>query len=185
MSKIQKIYDYLKECNGFFFASCDGDKPRVRPFGFMMIFEDKLYFGMGTHKESYKQVKANPNVEICAMNPAFLDKSDVDQSTLDKEKEILMVQAKEDPKNASKPENIIEKMVMGRIGKYYEENCLLQQEFVKDNSMSVEQYIAACAKELGGTITFKNAVRFEKGEGIEKKQENFAAEIASMVNGNK
>ena len=69
MSKIQKIYDYLKECNGFFFASCDGDKPRVRPFGFMMIFEDKLYFGMGTHKESYKQVKANPNVEICAMNP--------------------------------------------------------------------------------------------------------------------
>lgn len=52
MSKIQKIYDYLKECNGFFFASCDGDKPRVRPFGFMMIFEDKLYFGMGTHKES-------------------------------------------------------------------------------------------------------------------------------------
>lgn len=69
MSKIQKIYNYLKECNGFFFASCDGDKPRVRPFGFMMIFEDKLYFGMGTHKESYKQVKANPNVEICAMNP--------------------------------------------------------------------------------------------------------------------
>lgn len=69
MSKIQKIYDYLKACNGFFFASCDGDKPRVRPFGFMMIFEDKLYFGMGTHKESYKQVSANPNVEICAMHP--------------------------------------------------------------------------------------------------------------------
>ena len=69
MSKIQKLYDYLNECNGFFFASCDGDKPRVRPFGFMMIFEDKLYFGMGTHKESYKQVQANPNVEICAMHP--------------------------------------------------------------------------------------------------------------------
>lgn len=69
MSKIEKIYDYLKACNGFFFASCDGDKARVRPFGFMMIFEDKLYFGMGSHKESYKQVKANPNVEICAMNP--------------------------------------------------------------------------------------------------------------------
>ena len=65
-------------------------------------------------------------MQICAMNPTFLDKSDVDQATLDKEKEILMVQAKEDPKNASKPENIIEKMVMGRIGKYYEENCLLQ-----------------------------------------------------------
>ena len=69
MSKIQKIYDYLKQCNGFFFACCDGDKPRVRPFGFTMIFQGTLYFGMGTHKESYKQVKANPNVEICAMNP--------------------------------------------------------------------------------------------------------------------
>ena len=69
MSKIQKIYDYLKACNGFFFATCDGDKPRVRPFGFMMIFEDKLYFGMGTHKESYRQVQENPNVEICAMHP--------------------------------------------------------------------------------------------------------------------
>ncbi len=69
MSKIQKIYDYLSACNGFFFASCDGDKPRVRPFGFMMIFEDKLYFGMGTHKESYRQVNENPNVEICAMHP--------------------------------------------------------------------------------------------------------------------
>ena len=69
MSKIQKIYDYLKACNGFIFATCNGDKPRVRPFGFMMIFEDKLYFGMGTHKESYRQVQANPNVEICAMHP--------------------------------------------------------------------------------------------------------------------
>ena len=84
---------------------------------------------------------------------------------------------------ANKPEQVREKIVMGKMNKFYEENCLLQQEFVKDNSMSVEQYIAACAKELGGTITFKNAVRFEKGEGIEKKQENFAEEIAKMVKG--
>lgn len=124
-------------------------------------------------------------MQICAMNPTFLDKSDVDQATLDKEKEILMVQAKEDPKNASKPENIIEKMVMGRIGKYYEENCLLQQAFVKDGDVSVEQYMNNAAKALGGKVSFNTAVRFEKGEGIEKKQENFAAEIASMVNGNK
>ena len=121
-------------------------------------------------------------MQICAMNPTFLDKSDVDQATLDKEKEILMVQAKEDPKNASKPENIIEKMVMGRIGKYYEENCLLQQEFVKDNSMSVEQYMASAAKALGGSVKFVDAVRFEKGEGIEKKQEDFAAEVAAQMN---
>jgi len=105
----------------------------------------------------------------------------VDSATLDKEKEILMAQAKEDPKNANKPENIIEKMVSGRIGKYYEENCLLQQAFVKENKVSVENHIQAVAKELGGQIKLKAFTRFEKGEGIEKKQENFAEEIASMV----
>ena len=121
-------------------------------------------------------------MQIAAMNPAYLDKSDVDQTTLDKEKEILLIQAKEDPKNANKPENIIEKMVMGRIGKYYEENCLLQQAFVKDGSMSVEQYMDSAAKALGGKVTFVDAVRFEKGEGIEKKQEDFAAEVAAQMN---
>ncbi len=76
-----------------------------------------------------------------------------------------------------------EKIVMGKLNKFYSENCLLQQEFVKDNSMSVEQYIASAAKAAGGKVTFKDAIRFEKGEGIEKKQENFAEEIASMVKG--
>ena len=120
-------------------------------------------------------------MQICAMNPAFLDKSDVDQSTLDKEKEILMIQAKEDPKNANKPENIIEKMVMGRIGKYYEENCLLQQAFVKENKVSVEKHIAEVAKQLGGKIAVKAFTRYQTGEGIEKAEEDFAAEVASMI----
>ena len=120
-------------------------------------------------------------MQIAAMNPAYLDKSDVDQTTLDKEKEILLIQAKEDPKNANKPENIIEKMVMGRIGKYYEENCLLQQAFVKENKVSVEKHIAEVAKQLGGTITVKAFTRFETGEGIEKKEDDFAAEVASMI----
>ena len=120
-------------------------------------------------------------MQICAMNPSFLDKADVDQATLDKEKEILMVQAKEDPKNANKPENIIEKMVMGRIGKYYEENCLLQQAFVKENKVSVEKHIAEVAKQLGGKISVKAYTRFETGEGIEKKEDDFAAEVASMI----
>ena len=115
------------------------------------------------------------------MNPAYLDKSDVDQATLDKEKEILLIQAKEDPKNANKPENIIEKMVMGRIGKYYEENCLLQQAFVKENKVSVEKHIAEVAKQLGGKITVKAFTRFQTGEGIEKAEEDFAAEVASMI----
>ena len=121
-------------------------------------------------------------MQIAAMNPSFLDKSQVDSSTLDKEKEILMAQAKEDPKNANKPENIIEKMVMGRIGKYYEENCLMQQAFVKENKISVEQHVAAVAKELGGSIKVLDFTRFETGEGIEKKEEDFAAEVAAQMN---
>ena len=133
--------------------------------------------------EKVQEIGKDVAMQIAALNPRFWDKSQVGQDVLDEEKKIMMVQMENDPKMASKPEAVREKIVMGKLNKFYSENCLLQQEFVKDNSMSVEQYIAACAKELGGTITFKNAVRFEKGEGIEKKQENFAAEIASMVKG--
>ena len=122
-------------------------------------------------------------MQLAALNPRVWDKSQVGQDVLDEEKKIMMVQMENDPKMASKPEAVREKIVMGKLNKFYSENCLLQQEFVKDNAMTVEQYIASVAKTLGGTITFKNAVRFEKGEGIEKKQENFAEEIASMVKG--
>ena len=133
--------------------------------------------------EQVETVGKDVAMQIAALNPRFWDKSQVDQATLDEEKKILLVQMENDPKMASKPEKVKEGIVAGKLGKFYKENCLLQQEFVKDNSMTVEQYIASAAKALGGTITFKNAVRFEKGEGIEKKQENFAAEIASMVKG--
>ena len=122
-------------------------------------------------------------MQIAALNPRFWDKSQVTQDVLDEEKKIMMVQMANDPKMASKTEQVREKIVVGKLNKFYAENCLLQQEFVKDNSMSVEKYIASAAKALGGTVTFKDAVRFEKGEGIEKKQEDFAAEIASMVKG--
>ncbi len=120
-------------------------------------------------------------MQIAALNPRFWDKSQVDQATLDEEKKILLVQMENDPKMASKPEKVKEGIVTGKLGKFYKENCLLQQDFVKDGSMTVEQYIASAAKSLGGSITFKNAVRFEKGEGIEKKQENFAEEIAKQL----
>ena len=122
-------------------------------------------------------------MQIAALNPRFWDKSQVTQDVLDEEKKIMMVQMANDPKMASKPEAVREKIVLGKLNKFYAENCLLQQEFVKDNSMSVEKYIASAAKALGGTVAFKDAIRFEKGEGIEKKQENFAEEIASMVKG--
>ena len=120
-------------------------------------------------------------MQIAALNPRFWDKTQVTQDVLDEEKKIMMVQMANDSKMASKPEQVREKIVMGKLNKFYAENCLLQQEFVKDSSVSVEQYIAASAKALGGAITFKDAVRFEKGEGIEKKQENFAEEIAKQL----
>ena len=120
-------------------------------------------------------------MQIAALNPRFWDKSEVTADVLEEEKKIALALMNQDPKNASKPDAIKEKIVMGKMNKFYEENCLLQQEFVKDNSMSVEQYLASVAKELGGTIKFVDAVRFEKGEGIEKRQDNLADEVAKMV----
>mgnify|MGYP002519248021 CR=1 FL=1 len=122
-------------------------------------------------------------MQIAALNPRFWDKSQVTEDVLEEERKIMMVQMSNDPKMAGKPEQVIAKIVEGKLNKFYAENCLLQQEFVKDGELTVEKYIAKCAKELGGEIKLKDAVRFEKGEGIEKKQENFAEEIAKMAAG--
>ena len=131
--------------------------------------------------EKVETVGKDVAMQIAALNPRFWDKTQVSQDVLDEEKKILVAQMANDPKMASKPDAVKEKIAAGKLNKFYEENCLLQQEFVKDNSMSVEKYIAASAKELGGSIEFASAVRFEKGEGIEKKQENFAEEIAKQL----
>ena len=133
--------------------------------------------------EKVEETGKDVAMQIAALNPRFWDKAQVTEDVLAEEKKIALALMDSDPKMAAKPAQVKEKIVMGKMNKFYEENCLLQQEFVKDNAVSVEKYIAAAAKALGGTITFKDAVRFEKGEGIEKKQENFAAEIASMVKG--
>ena len=141
--------------------------------------------------EQVEAVGKDVAMQIAALNPRFWDKSQVDQATLDEEKKIMLVQMANDPKMASKPDKVKEGIVAGKLGKFYKEtgklgkfykeNCLLQQEFVKDNSMDVAKYIETSAKSLGGKIAFKDAVRFEKGEGIEKKQENFAEEIAKQL----
>ena len=120
-------------------------------------------------------------MQIAALNPRFWDKSLVTQDVLDEEKKIMLAQMDNDPKMANKPAQVKEKIVVGKLNKFYSENCLLQQEFVKDSDKTVEQYINSAAKALGGKVTFNKAVRFEKGEGIEKRQDNFAEEIASMV----
>ena len=120
-------------------------------------------------------------MQITSMNPRFWDKAQVTDDVLAEEKKIMLAQMDNDPKMASKPAQVKEKIVAGKLNKFYAENCLLQQTFVKDNEVTVEQYVAAAAKKLGGAVTLKDAVRFEKGEGIEKKQENFAEEIAKLA----
>ena len=133
------------------------------------------------------EIGKNVAMQIAALNPRFWDKSQVTEDVLAEEKKIALALMDSDPKMAAKPAQVKEKIVMGKMNKFYEENCLLQMEFVRGDLFSgtVEHYIADAGKKLGGSVKFVNAVRFQTGEGIEKKQENFAAEIASMVNGNK
>ena len=121
-------------------------------------------------------------MQIAALNPRFWDKSLVTEEVLAEEKKIALALMDQDPKMASKPQQVKEKIIDGKMNKFYEENCLLQQEFVKDNAFTVEKYMASAAKALGGSVKFVDAVRFMKGEGIEKKQENFAEEVAAQMN---
>ena len=120
-------------------------------------------------------------MQIAAVNPAYLNEAAVPDEVLAKEKEILLAQISNDPKLASKPEPVKVKMVEGKIGKYFKENCLLDQQYVKDSDLTVAKYIENTAKELGGDIQVVKYVRFEKGEGLEKRTDDFAAEVAGMV----
>ena len=120
-------------------------------------------------------------MQIAALNPRFWDKAQVTDDVLAEEKRIMLVQMDNDPKMAGKPAQVKEKIVQGKLNKFYAENCLLQQDFVKDGDVTVEQYMNTVAKAAGVTVRLLDAVRFEKGAGIEKKQENFAEEIASLV----
>ena len=123
----------------------------------------------------------NVAMQIAAMNPSYLDEASVPAEVLDKEKEILIAQMKEDPKMAIKPEAVLGKIVEGKIGKYYKENCLVEQQFVMDGDITVGKYIENTAKALGADVKLTSFVRFEKGEGIEKRVDDFAAEVAAMA----
>ena len=132
--------------------------------------------------DAVKECLKNVAMQIAALNPKYLSSAEVPEEYKEHEKEILMAQAKNDPKNASKPDNIIEKMITGRLAKELKEVCLLEQEYVKaTNKETVAKYIEQVAKETGSAITLKSFVRFETGEGLEKKQDDFAAEVASMM----
>lgn len=132
--------------------------------------------------DAVKDCLRNVAMQIAALNPKYLSSAEVPDDYKEHEKEILMAQAKNDPKNASKPDNIIEKMITGRLNKELKEVCLLEQEYVKaTNKETVAKYIEQVAKETGSAITLKGFARFETGEGIEKKQDDFASEVASMI----
>ena len=118
-------------------------------------------------------------MQIAALNTQYLNKDEVPAEVIEHEKEVMRQQVI----NEGKPEAIADKIVMGKIGKYYKENCLVEQEFVKDSKLTVNQYVQSVAKDLGGKIEILKFVRFEKGEGIEKRQDDFAAEVASALNG--
>lgn len=125
------------------------------------------------------QIAKDVAMQIAAVSPLFLDNTCVDNETLEKEKEIYRVQAL----NEGKPEKIVEKMVMGRVNKYYKEVCLLEQIWVKNSDYTITKYLQEESKKLGAEIKVTRFVRFERGEGIEKKEENFAEEVRRQVEG--
>ena len=127
--------------------------------------------------EGFEECGKDVAMQIVAAAAQYMNKEDVPEDVVAKEKEILTAQAM----NEGKPQNIAEKMVMGRINKFYKEVCLSEQPFIKDDKVSVGKYVEDCAKKLGGTIKMVSFVRFEKGEGLEKREDNFADEVASMI----
>ena len=151
--------------------------------------------GGGTHGvivkfETSDDVAAKPEfaafgkdiaMQVAAANPGYVDEASVPAEVVAKEKEIMLAQMAGDPKNANKPDAVKQKMIEGKIKKFFKENCLVDQEFVKDGDLSVAQYTAKVAKDLGGEIKIVKFTRFVKGEGLEKRADDFAAEVASMV----
>ena len=136
-----------------------------------------------SNDERVKEALKNVAMQVAALNPKYVSTDDVPEEYKEHEKEILIAQAKNDPKNANKPENIIEKMITGRLAKELKEICLLEQEYVKaENKETVAKYLEMVSKEVGTPVELKRFVRFETGEGLEKKNEDFAAEVAAQMN---
>lgn len=164
-----------------------GEKLSFRRFARITKNDDEVfgsYIHMGgkiavltTVKGANEEVAKDVAMHMAAMNPLAIDKDSVPADKVEHEKKMIKEEIKNDPKNASKPDEIIDKMAIGKLNKFFKENCLLEQEFIKDSSVSVGTYIKNNSGEL------VDAVRFGVGEGIEKRQENFADEVMSQING--
>ena len=131
--------------------------------------------------EEFQQLVKDVAMHIAATDPRYTNRSDVPQADIDKEREILMDQLKNDPKNANKPNEVLEKIIEGRLNKFYEDNVLVDQPFVKDPAKTVGELVAEKVGSIKENISIRRFVRFKMGEGIEKKADDFAAEVASMV----
>ena len=132
--------------------------------------------------DAVKECLKNVAMQIAALNPKYVSSDDVDADYKEHEKQVLLAQAKNDPKNAGKPDEIIEKMIIGRLNKELKEVCLLEQPYVKaENKENVKQYVEAVAAAEGCKLNVTKFVRFETGEGLEKKEEDFAAEVAAQL----
>ena len=135
-------------------------------------------------KAEFDEFAKNIALQIGAYTTPYLDRESVPASVIEEEKAIVLAQMANDPKNAGKPQQILEKMVVGKLGKFYENNCLVDMDYIKDDELKVGKYVEKTAKELGAAIKIVSFERFEKGEGIQKKEENFADEIAKLTGKN-
>ncbi len=143
----------------------------------------KFETDVDTASATFVEYAKNVCMQIAAMSPSYVDRDTVPASVIENEKAILLSQIENDENLAKKPDAVKEKMVIGRISKFYDNNCLVDQEYVKDSDLTVGKYTENVAKELGGSIKIVSFIKYERGEGIEKKEDNFAEEINKLVNG--
>lgn len=169
--KIRRFEKYVKEGAGTIVSYIHGGG-RI---GVM------IEIGCDNANEAVEEMGKNIAMQVAALNPKFIAVENVPEEYLAKEREILTQMTMNDEKNAKKPANIIEKMIEGRLNKEMKEVCLVEQPYVKDGDLTVKKYIESVAKEVGTPITIRRMVRFETGEGLEKKQENFAEEVAKAA----
>ena len=173
-----------------------GEKIDIRRFEIIEGVVSSYIHGMGAtgvvisfdtdvaDKDGFAEFAKNIALQAAAYNAPYVSRESVPASVVEEEKAILLKQMEQDPKMAGKPAKVLEGIIAGRMGKYYEANCLLEQAYVKDDSLSVGKYVAQTAKELGGSIAVVGCCRFDKGEGIQKREDDLAAEVAKMVGGN-
>ena len=194
VAKNDKFVDFVKEATKVIMKQNPADVEALMACRYEGVCSAYVHGG-GTHgilvnfettndidaKDEFVAYGKDIAMQVAAANPGYVDEASVPAEVVAKEKEIMLAQMAGDPKNANKPDAVKQKMIEGKIKKFFKENCLVDQEFVKDGDLTVAQYTAKVAKDLGGEIKIVKFARFVKGEGLEKRADDFASEVASMV----